>query len=43
MTTWNAAVLVFYSATVEEYYTGELRLAIINGPNEVIEEKRSRG
>mmetsp|Transcript_48375 Transcript_48375/g.151669 ORF Transcript_48375/g.151669 Transcript_48375/m.151669 type:complete len:437 (+) Transcript_48375:76-1386(+) len=31
---WFVAVLVFYSATVEEYYTGELRLAIINGPNE---------
>jgi ethanolaminephosphotransferase len=29
-------VLGFYAATWEEYYTGELSLPVINGPNEGI-------
>lgn len=31
---WTTAAVTFYWATVEEYYTGALRLAMINGPNE---------
>lgn len=29
-------MLGFYAATWEEYYTGELSLPVINGPNEGI-------
>lgn len=31
---WVSATSVFFSATVEEFYTGEMRLGLINGPNE---------
>jgi hypothetical protein len=31
---WVSATTVFFCATVEEFYTGEMRLGIINGPNE---------
>jgi ethanolaminephosphotransferase len=31
---WVFATGVFFTATVEEFYTGEMRLGIINGPNE---------
>ncbi|GMI35022.1 hypothetical protein TeGR_g12277 [Tetraparma gracilis] len=33
---WGLGVLGFYAATWEEYYTGELSLPVINGPNEGI-------
>ncbi|KNC84066.1 hypothetical protein SARC_03694 [Sphaeroforma arctica JP610] len=31
---WSAQALGFFMATLEEYYTGELHLPIINGPSE---------
>ena len=33
-TMWMSATAVFLSATIEEFYTGEMRLGVINGPNE---------
>ena len=33
---WAVSVVSFYAATWEEYYTGELALPVINGPNEGI-------
>eukprot|EP00123_Amoebidium_parasiticum_P010085 comp19883_c0_seq1/m.24054 comp19883_c0_seq1/g.24054 ORF comp19883_c0_seq1/g.24054 comp19883_c0_seq1/m.24054 type:complete len:413 (-) comp19883_c0_seq1:262-1500(-) len=33
---WSAMGVTFFAATWEEYYTGELHLPVINGPNEGI-------
>lgn len=35
-TLWSGMAFTFFAATWEEYYTGELHLPIINGPNEGI-------
>jgi len=31
---WAVSAVGFFAATLEEYYTGELHLPLINGPNE---------